>query len=162
MTPSRCVLLAGGMCKADFALHAVFHFHCRQALYSALSGTTVDTCCVSSRSLFGNRDRCAQCKLCSFRLGQGCCLARWCATTDAWSRRADTCGGSAGAVLGQVVMPLLGRFHGPDSVHTAWRCCCYSSRDGRRHLLWRMAIPLTRWSTSLLTLRRLPAFILDS
>ena len=26
MTPSLCVLLAGGMCKADFALHAVFPF----------------------------------------------------------------------------------------------------------------------------------------
>ena len=29
VTPSRCVLLPGGMCKADFALHAVFPFHAR-------------------------------------------------------------------------------------------------------------------------------------
>ena len=32
--------------------------------YSALFGVTVDTSCVSLRSLFGNRDRYAQCKLC--------------------------------------------------------------------------------------------------
>ena len=83
---------------------------------SALFGSTVDTWLASvyeyktmefSLSLCGNRDRYAQCKLCRFGWYVS---ARWCATTRAWSRRAENCGVPAVAVLVSgrrlVVLPL--------------------------------------------------------
>ena len=80
--------------------------------YSALFGTTVDTCCVSLRSLFGNRDRYAQCKLCldqPVEIPQVQFLVRLltrsllCCDSCLGLDSAANCGGSAvavGAVLG--------------------------------------------------------------